>query len=314
MGPLRHIPRRAYALGCAVALVLTLSALIHAQSQLTRPQAAPYGDPVELVRRAVNNELKANQGVSEHFMFRGVKTTPKGSVTKLYAETNEGSAGLIIASDGKPLTPDQQQAEKARLDRFIHDPYELRKKRAQEREDADRTTRIMRALPDAFLYEEAGEETGSVGIGRPGDPLVKLKFRPNPNYDPPSRVEEVLTGMQGHILVDAVHYRIASIDGTLVKSVGFGWGILGHLNAGGHFIVHQQDVNDVWEISRMTVNFTGRILLFKSLNIESTELYCDFKRIPADLTFAQAVELLKKEETALAEKASSEKLAETQKH
>ena len=247
-------------------------------------------------------------------MFRGVKTTPKGSVTKLYAETKEGSAGLIIAYDGKPLTPDQQQAEQARLDRFTHDPYELRKKRAQEREDADRTTRIMRALPDAFLYEDAGEETGSAGIGRPGDPLVKLKFRPNPNYDPPSRVEEVLTGMQGHILVDAVHYRIASIDGTLSKSVGFGWGILGHLNAGGHFIVHQQDVNDVWEISRMTVNFTGRILLFKSLNIESTELYCDFKRIPADLTFAQAIELLKKEETALAEKASSEKLAETQKH
>ncbi|MFZ3341801.1 MAG: hypothetical protein WA609_01295 [Terriglobales bacterium] len=314
MGSLRHIPRRAYTIGRAAALILACSAPIYSQSQSARSQPAPYGDPVELVRKAVKNELKANQGVSEHFMFRGVKTTAKGSVTKLYAETKEGSAGLIIAYDGQPLTPDQQQAEKARLDRFLNNPDELRKKRAQEREDADRTTRIMRALPDAFLYEDAGEETGSTGIGRPGDPLVKLKFRPNPNYDPPSRVEEVLTGMQGHILVDAVHYRIASIDGTLFKSVGFGWGILGHLNAGGHFIVHQQDVNDVWEISRMTVNFTGKILLFKSLNIESTELYCDFKRIPTDLTFAQAVDLLKKEKTALAEKASSEKLAETQKH
>ncbi len=38
--------------------------------------------------------------------------------------------------------------------------------------------------------------------------------------------------MQGYVLVDAVHYRIASIDGTLFKTVGFGWGILGHLDRG----------------------------------------------------------------------------------
>lgn len=269
-------------------------------------------DPQELVRKAVKNELKADQGVAEHFMFRGVKTTSKGSTTKLYAETRDGSAGLVIAYDGKPLTPDQQKGEQARLERFLNNPDELRKKRAQEREDAERTVRIMRALPEAFLYEDGGEETGTVGIGRAGDPLLRLKFRPNPNYQPPSRVEEVLTGMQGHILVDAVHYRIASIDGTLVKSVGFGWGILGHLDKGGHFVVHQQDINNVWEISTMTVNFTGKILFFKSLNIESTEVFSDFKQIANDLTFAQGVELLKKEEAALAENVSQENAARAQ--
>ena len=31
---------------------------------------------------------------------------------------------------------------------------------------------------------------------------MRLKFRPNPNYDPPTRVEQVLTGMQGVVLVD----------------------------------------------------------------------------------------------------------------
>jgi hypothetical protein len=295
------------------AWMLISTALAFAQSPASSPSTSPRGNPVDLVRKAVQNELKADQGVSEHFMFRGIKTTPKGSATKLYAETKEGSAGLVIAYDGKPLTADQRQAEEARLERFVNNPDELRKKRAQEREDDERTIRIMRALPDAFLYEDAGEEPGSTGIGRAGDPLVKLKFRPNPSYQPPSRVEEVLTEMQGHLLVDAVHFRIASIDGTLFNSVGFGWGILGHLNPGGHFIVHQQDVDNVWEISSMTVNFTGRILLVKSLNIESTEVYSGFKRIPNDLTFAQAVDLLKKEEAALAQNGSSENLAQKQK-
>ena len=293
---------------------LVFSALSVAQTTPGRDKPATrLHDPAEFVRKAVQNELKANQSVSEHFMFRGTKTTPKGATTKLYAETKEGTVGLIIAYDGKPLTPDQQKAEQARLDRFIHNPDELRKKRSQEREDAERTTRIVRALPDAFLYEDAGEEVGSPGIGRLGDPLMRLKFRPNPRYEPPSRVEEVLTGMRGTVLVDAVHNRIASIDGTLFKQVGFGWGILGHLDKGGHFVVHQQDVNDVWEISCMSVKFTGKILLLKSLNIDSTELFSDFRRIDNNLTFAQAVELLKKEEAALAENVSSENVAQEQK-
>jgi hypothetical protein len=293
--------------------MLLLTAIAFAQTPAPPSSPPTQSNPVDLVRKAVQNELNADQGVDEHFMFRGVKTTPRGSTTKLYAETKEGSAGLVVAYDGKPLTADQQQAEEARLERFVNNPEELRKKRAQEHEDEERTTRIMRALPDAFLYEDAGDEPGTAGIGHAGDPLVKLKFRPNPSYQPPSRVEEVLTGMEGSILVDAVHFRIASIDGTLFKSVGFGWGILGHLNPGGHFIVHQEDVDNVWEISSMTVNFTGRILLVKSLNIESTEVYSDFKRIPNDLTFAQAVDLLKKKEATRVQNGSSGSLAQKQK-
>jgi len=297
-----------------LAFALSLGSLSLAQTPpATAESPANRRDPLELIHKAVQNELRANQGESEHFMFRGVKAIGNGSATRLYAETREGTAGLVIAYDGKALTPDQQKGEQARLQRFIDNPDELRKKRGQERENSERTTRIMRALPDAFLYDEAGEETGSQGIGRTGDPLVRLRFRPNPKYDPPSRVEEVLTGMQGEILVDAVHYRIASIDGTLFKSVGFGWGILGHLDKGGRFVVHQECVNNVWEISTMTLHFTGKILLFKSLNIDSTEVYSNFKRIPTDLTFAQAVELLKKEETALADNGTSQSLAEKKK-
>jgi hypothetical protein len=194
------------------------------------------------------------------------------------------------------LNPQQRQDEEARVDRFVQNPEELRKKRTQEREDGERTMRIVRALPDAFLYQYAGEQTGGNGVGQAGEPLVRLKFQPNPHYKPPSRVEEVLTGMQGDLLLDQVHSRIASIDGTLFKEVGFGWGILGHLDRGGHFLVHQQVAGDnVWEISTMSLKFTGKILLVKSLSIDSTEVFTAFRPVSTDLTFADAVKLLKKE-------------------
>jgi hypothetical protein len=92
------------------------------------------------------------------------------------------------------------------------------------------------------------------------------------------------------------------MDGTLFRQVGFGWGILGHLNSGGHFIVHQQAVEDnLWEISCMTVKFTGKILLFKNLLIDSTEVFSGFKQVPSDLTFAQALDLLRKEDAPAAD-------------
>jgi hypothetical protein len=257
-----------------------------------------YHDPAELMRKAVQNEIKAANDDTAHFLFRGTKTTPQGSTTRLYVETKEATAGLVIAYNGKPLTPEQRQQEEARVERFINHPEELRKKREQERASAERTMRIMRAMPDAFLFEYAGEEPGSAGIGRPGATLVKLKFQPNPRFQPPSRVEEVLTAMQGYVLVDPVHYRLASIDGTLFKEVGFGWGILGHLDRGGRFMVQQQEVGDnLWEISGMTLSFTGKILLVKNLSISSKEVFTGFKQVPSGLTFARALELLKREES-----------------
>ncbi len=255
-----------------------------------------YQDPAELVRKAVQNEIKASTETC-HFLFRGTKTTPAGSTTKLYVETREATAGLVIAYNGKPLTAEQQRAERTRVERFVNNPDELKKKREQEHENSERTLRITRALPDAFVYEYAGEEQSSEGIGRAGAPLVKLRFRPNPNYDPPTRVEEILTGMEGYLLVDAARSRLASIDGTLFREVGFGWGILGHLDRGGRFTVQQQEVGgNLWELSSVSVRFTGKVLLFKTLNLVSTETFSGFRRVPSDLTFAQAVELLKKEE------------------
>lgn len=289
------------------AWLVVLTAIGMAQ-QSTISSAPP--DPRELVRKAVENEIKASKDDSAHFMFRSTRTTPKGSVTKIFIETTDATAGIVVAYNRKPLTPEQRQAELARIERFIKNPEELAKKRRQEQQDADRTLRIVRALPDAFLYEYAGEQVGTPGVGKPGDPLVALKFRPNPRYDPPSRIEQVLTGMQGVLLLDTRCDRLASIDGTLFKEVSFGWGILGHLDKGGHFLVQQQEIGDnYWAISSTTLEITGKILLVKSLVFSMNEVFSDFKRVPNDMTFAQAIEMLEKEESVFAENSTAGKTA-----
>jgi hypothetical protein len=283
-----------------------LSLVIAASAWIFAAQSASLS-PDELVRRTVQNEVQASNSTA-NYAFRERKETPRGSQIRLMVETRDAMVGMLIAVNDRPIGPEQRQAEYLRVERFIKNPEELKRKQKQEKEDSDRIMRIVKALPTAFLYENDGTDVGKPGIGRPGSELVRLKFRPNPDYDPPSRVEQVLTGMQGTLLIDPEKERIARIDGSLAKDVSFGWGILGHLDRGGHFLVEQGDVdNGTWEITKTDLAITGRILLFKSINFKSTEVYSGFHPVPTELTFAQGVELLKKKQAVLAENEPSNK-------
>jgi hypothetical protein len=281
----------------------------------------PEMSPADLVRITVANEVAAANHPEILHMFRSHKKTPKGSQTRLYVETRDALAAMLIAINDQPLTTQQQKAEADHLTWLMNNPDQLRKKHARETEDEERTLRIVKALPDAFRYEYAGTETGAAGVGVAGDPLVRLKFNPNPAYSPPSRVEQVLEGMRGDLLIDTRVRRIAKIDGTLFREVTFGWGIIGHLDKGGHFLVQQGDLglgNGEWGITELSLNVTGKILLFKGLNMVSDETLSDFRKMPENLTFAQGVEMLKAEQDKLArnthpEQAHPEQPVEAQK-
>jgi hypothetical protein len=283
------------------ALRILLGVLALSSTTWSAAEEPPAVPPGELVRRAVQNEIKSNnQGTK--YMCRERKQTPAGSQTKLMVETRDAIVGMVVANNDQPLDQQQRRAEYGRIERFLTEPAELERKRRQERESAERVNLILKALPDAFLYEYDGTETGRPGVGKPGDPLLRLKFRPNPKYDPPTHVEQVLIGMQGTVLIDTQKLHIARIDGDLFKDVAFGWGILGHLDRGGHFLVDQTDVDGSdWTIARMDLAFTGKILLFKSIDIKSTEIYSDFRPVPANLTFAQGIQLLKQLQGAIAQ-------------
>lgn len=275
-----------------IALATALAQQIPPQNEIPNPLPQSAVNPQELVQRAVANEVKA--GGDMNFMFRVRRQTPKAVQTRQYVETGEGTAGMLIAVNDQPLGAAQRQQEFARLDQLLHNPAELRRKQKQQKEDSDRVTRMVKSLPDAFHYQYEGMEEVN------GMQVVRLRFEPNPDFDPPSREQQVFTGMDGFLLIEPQQARIARIDGTLFKDVGFGWGILGHLDRGGRFVVVQAPVaHDYWATTHMQLSFTGKALFFKSINIHDTEDSSDFHRVPGHMTFAQGVEMLKKQHTGI---------------
>jgi hypothetical protein len=256
--------------------------------------------PAAMVRVAVDRELAAARDTRIKHLFRSRRTTPRGSQTKLYAETNDAIVGLVIAENDVPVSASQQQSEIAHLERIVGNRDEMRRKQKQEHEDAERTLRIVRALPDAFVYQYDGTEPGQENIGRAGGEFVRLKFRPNPHYAPPSRVEQVLQGMQGSVLIDPTECRLARIQASLFRQVSFGWGILGHLDKGGSFLVEKSDLGDgIWDLRRIRLSFTGKIMMVKSLVIKSDEIFDDYRKLPENTTFAKGIEVVREEQARL---------------
>ena len=273
----------------AVIVALIISVSGHAQSK-------PPVDPNELVRRAAANEIKANDS-HVYFMFKD-RTEEKGhSVTKEVIQTPQGGLLRTIAINDKPLTAEQRAKDDQKLQKFANDPDARRKRKEATKEEDQRDSLMLSSLPDAFLYTYVGEQPGPNG-----SPLVHLTFKPNPKFSPPNHETMVYLGMQGDMLIDPKAARIAKIDGTLFKDVDFGWGILGRLYKGGKFLIEQRDVGSGhWETTLESLQFNGRILLVKSLTISSTETTYDFRPVPANITTAQALELLYKSDDVVAQ-------------
>ncbi len=106
------------------------------------------------------------------------------------------------------------------------------------------------------------------------------------------------------MLLDTRAHRLAEIDAKLFRDVNFGWGILGHLDKGGQFLVRQADVtgNNDWQVVAMKLSFDGKAVIFKKIHIRDDESASNFRPVPKDMSFAQGVELLRKQESAVAEK------------
>ena len=268
--------------------LLAIAALPHVCAQ-----EAPT-DPVALVRAASWNELHASNGGSP-FRFQLRKQDENGITTKNIVETKDGDIARLVKVDDKPLTPDRTRQEQQRLDNLMAHPELQARRHKKEQEDSGRENGMVRLLPDAFLYTYRGIVT------TPSGPAYKLSFEPNPKFIPPNREAEVYHGMAGELWIDCAQKRMAKLDAHLISDVNFGWGIVGRLFKGGTILVEQRDVGqNHWESTHLKLNLTGKILMVKGLNIQSTEDSTDFAPVSKTFTYQDAIRLLESDKHEVA--------------
>lgn len=239
----------------------------------------------ELVRKVIANELKQENQDKSHWLYR--LTTEKPDVPEKIEEviqTKDGEIKRPMLINGKKLTEEQQRQADAQLQELLHHPDKLRKSQRDTREDEDRSTQLLKMLPQAFIFEY-GERQGD---------RVQLNFKPNPRFNPPSHEAKVFHAMEGSIQLDVKDNRLAEIRGHLTHEVKFGGGVLGHLNKGGQFFVKQERVAPgFWELTALNVEMNGKALFFKTISVRQKYSRSDFRKVSDDLTVAQGIKILR---------------------
>lgn len=259
-----------------------------ASGQTLSQNGNPAVDAAKIVRDASYNELHSPKA-GRSFSYRQHKVDPKGTMVKEIVETKDGDVARLIQRDGKPLPPEEEQAEIDRLNNLLAHPEIQEHRHKKEQEDSARGDEMVRMLPDAFLYTFDGMVEGPSGL------CYRLKFRPNPAFTPPDREGEVYHGMVGELWVDQSQLRLAKIDAHLFADVNFGWGVLGRLYKGGSILVQNADVGlHHWETIHMKLNLQGKLLMLKSVDYSTTEDFTDFKIQPQELGYQEAIRLLQK--------------------
>jgi hypothetical protein len=258
----------------AVLLILCVAA--SARDQITSPS------PIELMKQVVSNEL-ADREQHRNFLYQIDKRDGQQTITEEQVDTKDGPLYRVLAIDGKPLSPEQRREDDARIERLLRDPGQLQKLKQAREEDEQKLERLMRLMPDAFLFDYDGEEEG----------FVRLKFRPNPSYDPPTYEARVARALAGIILVDPHQKRLKKFSGQLIDTVQFGYGILGHIDKGGTMEMRRVEVGQTqWKTAFINIQLSGRIVFFKTINKQQYETRSDFRLVPSDLSVTDGSRLL----------------------
>lgn len=244
--------------------------------------AIAQDDARVLVSTVVDNELDA-QKHPRYWMY--LDNSTKGAKTEVdrVIQTHECWFTWPVSINGHSPTAEERKHASEQLEKLVNNAEARKKNREEIDEDSRKSAALMKILPDAFLFTRDGYE---------GD-FIRLKFRPDPKYKPPSNEAKVFHSMQGVLLIHAKQRRLARLRGELISDVKFGFGILGKLQKGGSFEVVQSEVApQAWEMSLLDVHISGRALLFHTISEQQHEIRSQFNPVPSGLSLAQAASMV----------------------
>jgi hypothetical protein len=266
-------------LALAGALLLCAVPILGAQN--------PSESPHDLIKDVVYNELQERHQVSL-WQYRVNKRVGSQNMIEQEVETVSGPVYRVLERQGKPLDQAAEKKESERLHNLMHNSGEQARMKQEFQADEQRLRRLIAIMPEAFLCTYDGETGGN----------LRLSFKPNPDYNPPSFETRVFHALSGELWVQPQQKRLVRIDARVVSDIDFGYGLLGKIEKGGNFqIIRDLIAGARWKTAQLNVHLSGRVIFFKAINKDQDLTRSNFQPVPADTTVEDAVALLDKKFT-----------------
>jgi hypothetical protein len=264
-----------------VALVGLSLAVAKAPGQA--PTRIPVESPRQLVADVMYNELRDRQ-CDSFWQYRSVRTSGSQDIVREQVETGQGPIFRILEDHNRPLDAQQRQKEDQRLQELVTKRGAMNSALQDHLKDEERMERIIKMLPDAFLYEYDGPAEGDE---------VRLNYRPNPAYAPSTYEARVVHALAGTLTVNQRLKRMIDIKGKMLERVDFGYGLLGYVDKGGTFEVRREQVSETrWKTRLVDVHIQGRVFLLHTVAKDQREERTNFRPVPRDISLTAAKQLL----------------------
>ena len=237
-----------------------------------------------LIEKVAANEVAARQGRPHYFFVSEERSARTGGHLwkENVVETADGPLRRLIAIDNKPLTSGEAEAEQRRIDNLVSHPDEFRRQNQAHKDDEERATQLLQLLSSAFVLTPDGEVNG----------CLRFNFQPKPDFRPSSYQERVAHEMAGTVSLKRPEDRLCTLDAKIVHPVEFGFGMLGHIDQGGHFSLARKQVDAKnWKSDRISVHINGRILMLKSLAQDQEAVRTGIRTVLQNLTLTEAAQI-----------------------
>jgi hypothetical protein len=239
---------------------------------------------------AAKNELIALHHYNSYLRYRTHTISDKGDLVRDVVESKDGTVARLIMKDGKPLTEEQDKAERQRLNDMIASPSAFFKHVRNGESQQKLADTMVPLMPDAALYSYT---PGQPQSGKNGGALeIVIDYKPNPKFNPPNTEAEALTGLQGRIWIDAKTHYLVRMEGTIARGVNFGWGMLAHIYPGGKLSLSQTSVDgNRWIFTEFSMQLSVRALMVKTLNVHTNSSASGFQVI-GPMSYQDAIRLM----------------------
>ena len=241
--------------------------------------ALPFQTAKELIGDACYNELQQRERRTL-WSYVAERRSNNHVFREQVIETVDAPVRHLLAVDGGPPTSVQMKEENDRNQKLLNNASRRHAIQKQQGNDDKKMEELMRIIPEAFVFEDQGQEGES----------ERIAFHPNPAFKPKTYEQRILHALDGIVFIDLHDKRIARLSGSLETRVEFGYGVIGHLEQGGTTDITRVHLSPgVWKTSAEKIDINGRFVILKTINKHQDESRTGFEPVAPNTTFAQAL-------------------------
>ncbi len=272
--------------------LLTACWLVLASATLDGQAPSPL-TPRQWATDAANNEVKVLQFERSYLRYQIHQVDAKGDQVREVVESKDGTVARRMRIDNRPLTADEDAAERDRLQAMLDSPAAFAKHVKNDQTGKHLAVDLLRQMPPAMIFSYTSGQPQRPRISGHGEssPEIVLDFKPDPAWTPPNMMAEALSGFEGRLWIDAHTHYVTRLEGDIFRGVSFGFGIFGRLDPGGKVTFEQTQVADQrWIFTHFTQHLNVRVV-FKTIHQNSEIDGMNFTPIP-EMGYQEAIRLL----------------------